>query len=181
MNLFTIQLRAGVAHLIGRGRYVRVFDAPGKIQIRTQALGSLANQTAYLIANMGCELNQFEQAELLSETDQTITIAWSELAIYDNRLGASEANTLQVVPPQVSRVISETTVTNAARVKILDANSKRKNAQLAIPGDVLLFDAQAGGAGFAFNGDFEEQANGELWAQAVGADVVCSVMDYHYA
>lgn len=179
MQLLTIPLKADQPWPINRGRFVRVFDALYPVELKTQVNGTGSNQETKLIANMGAEFIPFERATIVSEYDQTITIAFSELPIFDNRMGVESSTIMQVLSPQVARNISNHAITNAARVKILDADTKRKSALVATTAECVFYDAETGGAGFKINGDFDETSNGELWAIATTAANV-EVMEFTY-
>lgn len=179
MKLLKIPLKAGQHLPIGRGRFVRVFDAVHPITIKTQALAGKSNQDTLMIANMGAEFVPFEKADLVSDYDQVILIAYSEMQIFDNRLGAENGTTLQTVAPQTTRLIENYAIDNSTRVKILNANTKRKNALVATNAEVTFYNDQAGGSGFKINGDFDEQSNSELWAIATSAALI-EVMEFSH-
>lgn len=179
MKLLTIPLKAGQSWSINRGRFIRVFDAIYPVKIKTTVLSGGSNQETTLIANTGAEFTPFSKAELISDHDQTIRIAYSELLIFDNRLGVEAATVMQTVSPQTTRQISNLFVDNSGRVQILFANTKRKNALIATGGEVTFFDTQASVEGFKIDGDFDEQSNQELWAIA-DAGTNIQVMEFSY-
>lgn len=179
MQLLTIPLKANQPWPINRGRFVRVFDALYPVTIKTQVNGTGSNQETKLIANMGAEFIPFERATIVSEHDQTVVIAFSELPIFDNRMGVESSTVMQVLSPQVARNISTHAITNAARVKVLDANPKRKNALVAASAFCVFYDAETGGDGFTLNGDFDDASNGELWAVAITAAEI-EIMEFIY-
>lgn len=178
MKKVTLNLKAGRPIPINRGRFVRVFDALHPIVVKTQTLGQFSNQESELIANTGAEFQLFESAEVVSEYDQKVVIAYSELMIFDNRLGVESATIMQTVSAQVEREIKSHQIT-AVRTKILTANPKRKKALIATRGVVTFYDAEVGGAGFKLDGDFDEQSNSELWASATSAATI-DVMEFNY-
>lgn len=179
MQLLTIPLKANQTWPLNRGRFVRVFDALYPVTIKTQVNGTGSNQESKLIANMGAEFVPFERAELVSEKDQTVVLAYSELNIFDNRMGVESSTIMQTLSPQVARIISNYAVTDSARVKVLAANTKRKKALIATTAECVFYDSETGGAGFKINGDFDDSSNGELWALATTAASV-EVMEFNY-
>jgi hypothetical protein len=180
MKMVNLPLKAGQPWPIGRGRYVRVFDALYPITIKTQALNGKSNQESQLITNMGAEFVPFDKADIVCEHDQVVKIAYSELPIFDNRIGVEAATIMQVLSPQVFRSINKYPVTDAVRVQILDANIKRKKALIATSNEVVFYSAQDGGSGFKINGDFDEISNTELWAvSSVGSSDI-EVMEFIY-
>lgn len=181
MKMLDIPLKAGMPWTIGRGRFVRVFDALYPITIKTQALNGKSNQETKLIANMGAEFVQFEKADIVSEHDQIIRIAYSELNIFDNRLGLDEATKMQVVSPQVVRTIDSFYIPNAERYKILDADVKRKKALIACRVECKFFTEETGNIGFTIDGDFDDYSNTELWVEAAdGTTAIVDVMGFYY-
>lgn len=179
MHLLKIPLQAGQPWPINRGRFVRVFDAVHPIEIKTTVLSSGSNQQTKLLANMGAEFTPFEKAELYSEKTQLVTIAYSELPIFDNRMGVEAATVLQVVSPQQIRRIDSFTVDNTKRTQILMADSKRVKALLSASQECEFFTTQTGGKGFKINGEFDDSGNNELWAVATVAAEI-SVLGYYY-
>lgn len=180
MKMIDIPLKAGQSWPIGRGRVVRVLDALHPVTIKTQALNGKSNQETKLIANMGAEFVPFEKADIVSEFDQVVKIAYSELNIFDNRLGVESATVMQVLSPQVTRKINNFFVGTVNRVNVLAANPKRKKALIATGGEITFFDTEYSVEGFKIDGDFDEQSNSELWAIATTATNI-RVMEFNYA
>jgi hypothetical protein len=180
MKMLDIPLKAGQPWEIGRGRFVRVFDALYPVTIKTQALNGKSNQESKLIANMGAEFVPFSKADIVSEHDQIIRIAYSELHIFDNRLGVENATVMQVLSPQIKREINSYPVGETVRVQVLAASTKRKKALIATSGECVFYSSEAGGAGFKINGDFDELSNSELWVISSAGSVDVEVMEFSY-
>lgn len=179
MKLLTIPLQAGQTWPINRGRFIRVFDALYPVKIETTVLNGGSNQDTKMLANTGAEFTPFSKAVISSEKTQTVTIAYSELPIFDNRIGVADATVMQVVAPQIVRRIESFSVDSLERVKVLDSDIKRKSATVAAVGECTFFDAEVGGSGFKINGDFDDCGNNELWCIATTAASV-EVMGFYY-
>ena len=182
MKMIDIPLKAGQPWPIGRGRVVRVLDALHPVTIKTQALNGKSNQETKLIANMGAEFVPFEKADIVSEFDQVVKIAYSELNIFDNRLGVESATVMQVVEPQKNRVLSNHIVDDSARIQVLAANPKRKKSLIKTSANVFFYNSEVGGSGVEIDGEFDDESNGELWAVAPAGQVrVVELIEINYS
>ena len=179
--MIDIPLKAGQPWPIGRGRVVRVLDALHPVTIKTQALNGKSNQETKLIANMGAEFVPFEKADIVSEFDQVVKIAYSELNIFDNRLGVESATVMQVLEPQKNRIIKSFIVDDSVRVQMLEENPKRKKALIKTNSDVMFYNSEVGGDGISIDGEFDDESNGELWAVAPAGQVrIVALIEINY-
>lgn len=178
MKLEIIALKADTPYTIGRGRVVRLLEAARPVKIETQALSTSDNQNGTLLANIGAEFKTFQTAQLMSESDQVITIAYSELEIYDNRLGVNGA----LIVESVSRGAALCEMHNISlaagvRVQILPADSRRRTALVSTTGPVVVYPSAAAATGFTVDGVLEHECSGELWAQAAAVQTV-EIVEY---
>lgn len=178
MKLEIIALKADTPYTIGRGRVVRLLEAAYPVKIETQALSTSDNQNGTLLANIGAEFKTFQTAQLMSESDQVITIAYSELEIYDNRLGVNGA----LIVESVSRGAALCEMHNISlaagvRVQILTTDTRRRTALVSTTGPVVLYPSAAAATGFTVDGVLEHECSGELWAQAAAAQTV-EIVEY---
>lgn len=178
MKLEKIALQAETPYTIGRGRVVRLLEAAHPVKIETQALSTQDNQNGTLLANIGAEFKTFRTAQLLSDFDQVITIAYSELEIYDNRLGVNGALIVESVPRGAALCeMHNISLTAGVRVKILATDTRRRTALVSTTGPVVLYPSAAAVAGFTVNGVLEHESSAELWAQAAAAQTV-EIVEY---
>ena len=178
MKVEKLALFAGVPHTIGRGRFVRLLEAAFPISIESQALQTKDNQTGKLLAHIGAEFKLFETAQIISEQDQVIIIAYSEMQIFDNRLGVNGALIVESV--QRGAATMETAVHElqaGQRVEILPADGRRRTALVSTTGPVKIYPAQASLVGFTVDGVLEHECSAALWGEAEAA-VTVEVMEY---
>lgn len=139
MKILELNLKAGEPQQIGRGRYVRLLQASGKVEIVTQTLGDKANQNGELIENVGAEFFKFETAQLLSDTDQKIKIAVSELMIFDNRMGVNSDSAILVKSVTANSYnIRTVEVNDTIPMPILASDSNRIYAEIYSDYKLLL-------------------------------------------
>lgn len=110
---------------IGKGRYFRVLKASYPITIRTY--GANGTQEAEILANTGAEFEPFSRAEIFSEQDQNVVIAYSNLPIYDNRLGVDENTLLKLDAHRTATGLAELVAAGNNEVLTVPANPNRKS------------------------------------------------------
>lgn len=177
MKLLTVELKAGIPRTIGRGRFVRMLEGQFPVEVETQALGTQSNETGKLVANIGAEFHTFERAVLTSEYDQQVTIAYSELAIYDNRLGVDGALIVETVARGTALVeIKSVPLVAGARAELVPIDARRRTAILSTTGPVKVFTTAAGGSGFSVDGVLDHESQAALYAEGDGVTV--EVMEY---
>lgn len=168
MKLLKVELKAGIPLTIGRGRFVRLLEAAFPVEIETQALETKGNEGGTLVSNVGAEFVPFERATLTSEKDQQITIAYSELQIYDNRLGVNGALIVESVPRGAALTKIAQKTLNSGRIELLAADSRRRTALLSTSSTIKVFTANSGGVGFTIDGVLEHESQAPLYAEGSG-------------
>lgn len=175
MRIQKINLNADVPFVIGRGRYVRLLEAIEPVRIETQTLNEKSNQNGDLLANVGGEFFPFERATLISNIAQTVVIAYSELPIFDNRLGVNGALISEVVSKGAASVAIKNVALAAGRVEVLAGDVRRRTALINTSDEVTFYADATGGTGFVVDGVLEHECQGALYAEGAGT---VSVMEY---
>lgn len=177
MKILSVELKAGIPRTIGRGRFVRMLEGQFPVTIETQALSTKSNDTGTLMANIGAEFNTFERATLTSEYDQTVVIAYSELPIFDNRLGVDGGLIVETVAKGAAQVeIKTVALTAGNRTELVPVDARRRTALMSTTGPVTVFTAAAGGTGFSVDGVLDHESQAALYAEGDGVSV--EIMEY---
>lgn len=177
MKLVTLNLKAGIPQDIGRGRFIRILEALHPLNIETVGINSGANQTGLLLSNTGAEFDLFKSAFVTSGQDQTVKIMFSELNIFDNRLGVNDAVVLETVERAAVDYSINTYSADASGIEILSgAVTSRRVAVISTDGPVRISKTQ-GGPSFTVDGVLTHPASGALWASADSA-VNVEVLEY---
>ena len=176
--LLNIPLKAGIPLQIGRGRFVRLLEAAFPVAIETQTLEQKDNKNGDLLANVGAEFPLFESAMVTSEADQTITLAYSELAIYDNRLGVNGNLVIESISRGASEIaINEYPLTAGTRVQIMAPDARRRTALVTTETTASVYVDGVATAGFTVDGVLEHECTAELWVESA-SDQNVTVMEY---
>lgn len=114
---------------IGKGRFFRVLKSSYPIEIRTYT-ASGETQSSELLANTGGEFKPFARAEITSAYAQTIIVAYSDLPIFDNRLGVDDNTLLRVDGNRTATGLPALVAGVAGEVLTVPANPDRKSLVL---------------------------------------------------